>query len=84
MFLALIAATYFIGRGFAQIPKVPIAGWKTPDFTVLLSALALLAGSLYARDAKAALALCVLIGSYNIGRGLANYYRSKVSMVLNR
>lgn len=84
LLLASVAACYFIGRGVAQLPKVPIIGWKAPEFTVLILSFALLARSIYACDGKTILALAILTGSYNIGRGLGDYYRSKVQMVLNR
>lgn len=84
LLLGSVAATYFIGRGFSLLPKVPTAGWATREFTVLVLAFCLLANAVYACEKQAVIALAILVGSYNIGRGLANYYRSKVQMVLNR
>jgi len=84
LLLASVAACYFVGRGIAQFPKVPTAGWKSREFVVLLLSCAFLVGPILAGVSQAALALVVLVGSYSIGRGLCEFYRSKVSMVLNR
>lgn len=82
--LASVAACYFIGRGIAHFPKLPIKSYKSSEFTILMLSIAFISKQVYLCDMKSIFSLSILIGSYNISQGLSDYYKSKVQMVLNR
>lgn len=84
LLISAICASYFIGRGIMMIPKVVDSDWLSPEFTVLLSCLTINCFDIYNGGTAGIFGMIIAVISYNLGRGLANYYRSKVSTVFNR
>ena len=83
--ISVVCASYCIGRGIDEFGRGGTTpGWRSPEFIVLMVAIAFL-GNLGLLNFEIALVSMVgCMASYNLGRGLAKHYRSKVSTVFNR
>lgn len=85
--ISAVCASYCIGRGIAEFGKGgTVADYKSPEFTILILSLILIFSLGFDMEnllTPGVNAIICLVG-FNIGRGLAEHYRSKISTVFNR
>ena len=85
LLISIVCASYFLGRGIAQFSKSAVGfGYKSPEFTVLLIGLCLNGYDIYLGGTAGLVGMVIATVFYNVGRGLALSFRSRVSTVLNR
>lgn len=85
--ISVVCATYCISQGLAEFGRGGYKGdWKSPELQIFLYSIIIIGHKSWGADDLflPVVSAIVCLAGFNIGRGLAEHYRSKVSTVFNR
>lgn len=85
LWISVVCASYFVGRGIMQFSKSAVdPGYMSREFTAFLFGVCFNIYDIYLGGREGLIGIAIMVIAYNIGRGMADHFRSKVMTVLNR